>query len=168
MIGITAGAQFSGQVLDRLYQCLSPASSTGKGCPEFRVPPLFVSTALVFGGLFMYGGYAQAHVHWIVPDIGALVFAFGTVMSFTSLQNYRIDSDTTYAASAIGTTATARSITGFGFPPFPPVMYDALGWGWANTVLGCAAVIIGYTGACVLWVYGEALRKKNPFAASTD
>ncbi|KAF7197744.1 Efflux pump vrtL, partial [Pseudocercospora fuligena] len=168
MIGMTAGAQIAGRVLDRAYRRLSARSPNKKGRPEFRVPILFPATILVSGGLFMYGWSAQAHTHWIVPNIGALIFGLGTVCCFTALQNFTIDAYTVYAASAVGTTAVARSLTGFGFPLFAPAMYSKLGWGWGNSVLGFASLAIGLTGASVLWFYGERLRARSPFAASTS
>lgn len=167
MVGLTFGAQTGGRFIDFIYRRLSKTTNDGKGRPEFRVPILFFSTALVSGGLFMYGWSAQARTHWIVPNIGAAIFSAGTSMTFTGLQTYTIDAYTLYAASAVGTTAVARSITGFGFPLFAPAMYDALGWGWGNSVLGFATLVIGYTGSFVLWFYGQRLREASRFAAST-
>lgn len=167
-IGMTAGAQTGGRVIDLVYKRLSAKAPGGKGRPEFRIPILFVSTAMIGGGLFMYGWSAQYHTHWIVPDIGACIFGMGTTMSFTGLQTYTIDAYTVYAASAIGTTAVTRSMTGFGFPLFAPTMYQHLGFGWGNSVLGFAALGIGYSGALVLWFYGERLRAASPFAANPE
>ena len=164
-IGMTAGAQTSGQIMNFLYQRLAERSSDGKGQPEFRVPILFVSTLLMSGGLFMYGWSAEKHTHWIVPNIGGGIFGFGTSMTFTSLQTYTIDTYELYAASAIGATAVTRSIAGFGFPLFATYMYDALGEGWGNSVLGFAILGVGFTGSLVLWFYGKALRARSKYAA---
>lgn len=166
MIGLTFGAQIGGRLIDRIYARLSKSTPDGKGRPEFRVPILFVSTAFVSGGLFIYGWSAEYRTHWIVPNIGAVIFSAGTSMTFTGLQTYTIDAYTVYAASAVGATAVARSVTGFAFPLFAVQMYDALGWGWGNSVLGFATLGIGYAGSGVLWVYGESLREKSPFAAN--
>lgn len=164
MVGLTFGAQTGGRFIDYIYRRLSRNTPSRKGRPEFRVPILFISTALVSAGLFLYGWSAHFHTHWIVPNIGAAIFSAGTSMTFTGLQTYTIDAYTVYAASAVGTTAVARSITGFGFPLFAPVMYDRLGWGWGNSVLGFATLGIGYLGSGVLWFYGERLRGRSTFA----
>lgn len=37
---------------------------------------------IVPGGLFMYGWSAQAHTHFIVPLIGACIFAFGMLITY--------------------------------------------------------------------------------------
>lgn len=167
-IGMMIGAQAGGRIIDKIYKRLAKNTSTGKGRPEFRVPILFISTSLISGGLFMYGWSVEARTHWIVPNIGAAIFGVGGVMSFVGLQTYTIDAYTVYAASAIGTTAVTRSLTGFGFPLFAPAMYDALGWGWGNSVLAFAALGIGYPGALVLWFYGKRLRALSPFAANPE
>ena len=167
-IGMTAGAQAGGRLIDLIYRRLSATAPGKKGRAEFRIPILFASTGLIGGGLFMYGWSAQAHTHWIVPNIGAAIFGMGTTISFTALQTYTIDAYTVYAASAVGTTAVTRSCTGFGFPLFAPTMYDHLGWGWGNSVLGFAALGIGYGGAVVLWFFGERLRAASPFAKNPE
>lgn len=165
MVGMTLGAQISGRLMDWGYQKLKRRAPNGEGRPEFRVPVLFISTFWMAGGLFMYGWSAEAHTHWIVPNIGAGIFGAGTSMTFTGLQTYVIDSYELYAASAVGATAVARSLTGFGFPLFAEYMYDALGEGWGNSVLAFATLGIGYSGSIVLWFYGERLRKSSPYAA---
>jgi hypothetical protein len=113
----------------------------------------------------MYGWSAQAHTHWIVPNIGAASFGAGANMTFTALQTYMIDCYQTYAASALGTTPVARSATGFAFPLFGTYMFDALGYGWGNSVLSFAAIGIGYSGSVVLWLFGGRLRKVSQYAA---
>lgn len=167
MIGLTVGAQVAGRLIDFFYRKLKARASNNEGRPEFRVPVLFGSTFLLAGGLFMYGWSAKAHTHWIVPNIGAAIFGIGANMTFTALQTYTIDSYQLYAASALGGTAVARSMTGFGFPLFGEYMFDALGYGWGNSVLAFASLGIGYSGSLVLWFYGERLRKASRYAANT-
>ncbi len=164
MIGLIVGAQSAGKLLDWLYKTLKERSKDKKGCPEFRVPILFASTFLISGGLFMYGWSAEAHTHWIVPNIGAVIFGAGANMTFTALQTYVIDAYPLYAASAVGATAVARSITGFSFPLFADYMFEALGEGWGNSVLAFASLGIGYSGSLVLWFYGARLRDASKFA----
>ncbi|KAH8702168.1 synaptic vesicle transporter [Talaromyces proteolyticus] len=164
MIGLTIGAQVAGRLIDTVYNKLKQRAPNGEGRPEFRVPILFGSTILTAGGIFMYGWSAEAHTHWIVPNIGAAIFGAGANMTFTTLQTYTIDTYQLYAASAIGATAVARSATGFAFPLFANYMYDALGDGWGNSVLGFATLGIGYSGSIVLWFFGERLRGASQYA----
>jgi MFS family permease len=164
MIGLTAGAQVAGRLIDGIYGRLKSRAPNGEGRPEFRVPILFLSTLLIAGGLFIYGWSVQAHTHWIVPNIGAAIFCAGASMTFTALQTYTIDSYQLYAASAVGATAVARSITGFVFPLFADYMFNALGEGWGNSILAFATIGIGYSGSLVLWFFGERLRKASRYA----
>ncbi len=164
-IGMFAGAEIAGLVLDRMYKRLTARSGKQKGRPEFRVPIIFVATVLIASGLFIYGWTAAYRVHWIAPNIGAVLFACGAMVNMAALQSYIIDAYPRYAASAIGVTAIARSITGFSFPLFANAMYNSIGWGYGNSILAFAALGIGIPGAAGLWLYGERLRRASPYAA---
>lgn len=77
-----------------------------------------------------------------------------------------IDTYTRYAASAVAAITFLRSLAGFGFPLFAPVMYDALGYGWGNSVLAFVAIAIGVPAPWLFWHYGAWLRAKSQFAAA--
>ena len=164
-IGMAAGAQSGGFLLDRIYRRLKTRSPDQQGRPEYRIPLIFPGTLLICFGLLLYGWTAEYHVHWVVPNIGALLFAAGAFATFAIPQSYIIDAYPLYAASAIGVTAAARSLTGFGFPLFADAMFDKLGFGWGNSLLAFAALLIGWSGAVVLWLYGEKLRRASPYAS---
>ena len=76
-----------------------------------------------------------------------------------------VDAYTRYAASAVGAATVLRSLAGFGFPLFAPYMYNALGYGWGNSLLGFVAVGLGIPAPVLLWMYGQKLRERSPFAA---
>lgn len=116
-------------------------------------------------GLFWYGWAGEAHAHWILPDIGAFIFCFGTIMSMQVIQTYTIDAYSRYAASAISTINVAKSITGFAFPLFAPAMYDSLDYGWGNSLLAFISLAIGGISTLALWRYGSKLRSKSTYAA---
>lgn len=163
-MGLTVGAQGGGRIVDYVYKTLKARSPDNTGVPEFRVPLLFFSTFLVAAGLFMYGWSAQSRAIWLSADIGAAIFSIGAAMTFASIQTYIIDSYPLFAASAIGATAVLRSLTRFRFPLFAPAMYNKLGYGWGNSVLGFAVLTVGYAGALVLWFFGKRLREASPYA----
>jgi MFS family permease len=165
IIGLTAGAQTSGYFSDRVYRALTARAPNREGRPEFRVPLLFLAIFLLASGLLIYGWGAQYRVHWIVPNIGAVIFGIGTTMVMTCLQTYTLDCYQLYAASAVGAAAVARSLTGFAFPLFADYMFEALGEGWGNSVLALSMLVIGYAGGCVLWFYGWQLRARSQYAA---
>lgn len=124
-----------------------------------------IGAVLVPIGLFLYGWSAQAKLHWIVPNIGACIFAGGSIIGFQSIQTYIIDTYVRYAASAIASITVLRSLAGFAFPLFAPTMYNKLEYGWGNSVLAIVGIVLGWPGPFILWKWGKALRAKSQFAA---
>jgi multidrug resistance protein len=163
-VGFFVGTQVCAPCQDKIYRALKKRNN-GVGKPEFRVPLMIPGAALVPIGLFWYGWAAQAHTHWIVPNIGAAIFAAGIIVGFQCIQTYIVDAYTRYAASAIGAATVLRSLAGFGFPLFAPYMYRALHYGWGNSLLAFIAIGLGWPAPWLLWMYGEKLRKKSTFAA---
>ncbi|KAL8772971.1 MAG: hypothetical protein Q9209_001991 [Squamulea sp. 1 TL-2023] len=166
-VGFTLGAQILSPLNDRIYKSLKEKNN-GVGKPEFRVPIMVPGSVLVPIGLFIYAWTAQFHTHWIGPNIGVAIFAAGSIAGFQNVQTYLVDAYTRYAASAIAAATVLRSLAGFGFPLFGPYMYDKLDYGWGNSLLGFLAVGLGLPAPMLLWLYGEKLRKKSPFAAGGD
>ncbi|KAF7947838.1 hypothetical protein EAE96_008915 [Botrytis aclada] len=163
-VGFFLGTQICAPAQDRIYRALK-ARNNGVGKPEFRVPLMIPGALLVPVGLFWYGWSAQAKTHWIVPNIGAAIFAAGTIIGFQCIQTYIVDSYTKYAASAVGAATVLRSLAGFGFPLFAPYLYAALDYGWGNSLIGFIAIGLGWPAPILLWIYGERLRTRSTFAA---
>ena len=163
-VGFFLGTQICAPCQDRIYRALKKRNN-GVGKPEFRVPLMIPGALLVPVGLFWYGWTAESHTHWILPNIGAAIFAAGVIIGFQCIQTYIVDSYTRYAASAIGAATVLRSLAGFGFPLFAPYMYNALHYGWGNSLLAFIAIGLGWPAPILLWKYGEKLRKRSTFAA---
>jgi multidrug resistance protein len=163
-VGFFLGTQLCAPAQDRIYRALKKRNG-GVGKPEFRVPLMIPGAMLVPIGLFIYGWTAQAHTHWIGPNFGAAIFAAGVIIGFQCIQTYIVDSYTRYAASAVGAATVLRSLAGFGFPLFAPDMYNALHYGWGNSLLAFIAIGLGWPAPILLWKFGEKLRKKSTFAA---
>jgi hypothetical protein len=100
-----------------------------------------------------------------MPNIGAALFSAGAIICFQCMQTYIVDSYTRYAASGVAAAVVLRSLAGFGFPLFAPYMYQKLGYGWGNSLLGFIAVGIGIPAPFLFWKFGETLRSKSQFAA---
>ncbi|RKU46752.1 hypothetical protein DL546_004383 [Coniochaeta pulveracea] len=166
-IGLFLGAQVCAPLQDRIYAYLKRREGVSVGRPEFRIPMMVPGAVVVPIGLLLYGWSAQYTVHWIVPNIGVALFAFGTIVGFQCIQGYLVDTYTLYAASAVGAGTVLRSLAGFGFPLFAPYMYDKLDYGWGNTVLAATSIVIGWPAPILLWLYGQRLRERSPFAAGT-
>lgn len=163
-VGFFLGTQICAPCQDRIYRALKKRNN-GVGKPEFRVPLMIPGALLVPIGLLWYGWCAQAHTHWILPNIGTAIFAAGVIIGFQCIQTYIVDAYTRYAASAVGAATVLRSLAGFGFPLFAPYMYEKLHYGWGNTLLACIAVVLGWPAPILLWKFGDKLRKKSTFAS---
>jgi multidrug resistance protein len=165
-VGFVLGSQISAPLQDRIYRTLkSRPANNNTGRPEFRVVLMVPAAFLVPLGLFIYGWTAEKRMHWIAPNIGVAVFGAGTMIGFQCIQTYIIDCYTRYAASALAAITVLRSLAGFAFPLFASYMYDALGYGWGNSLLAFVAIALGCPAPFLLWRYGPALRERGSYAA---
>lgn len=163
-MGFFLGTQITAPLNDRIYRKLKKRNNN-VGRPEFRVPLMCIGSLLMPLGLFWYGWSAEYGIHWIMPNIGAAFFGAGCIICFQCMQSYIVDSYARYAASGVAAAVVMRSLAGFGFPLFAPYMYQALGYGWGNSLLGFIGVGIGIPAPYLFWRYGEWLRSKSRFAA---
>ncbi|KAG1744785.1 major facilitator superfamily domain-containing protein [Suillus lakei] len=162
-IGLLGSSQLNGKTLDKIYTHFKNKNG-GVGKPEFRLPAMFPATLLLPIGCLIAGWSAQAHTHWIVPDIGITVVGAGTVLNFQCIQIYIVDCFTLHAASALAAICFLRSLAGFGFPLFAPAMYSALGFGKGDTILAVVAIVIGCPAPWIFWHYGERIRNSSRYA----
>ncbi|KIJ30489.1 hypothetical protein M422DRAFT_187149 [Sphaerobolus stellatus SS14] len=159
-IGFFIGTLGSAPLMNSIYTKLT-AKNNGVPKPEFRIPIMFLGSALVPIGLFWYGWSAQAKIHWIMPIFGAGIFCAGMMLVFVPVQLYLVDSFT-YAASALAAAAVSRSLLGFAFPLFGEVMFAALGEGGGNSLLAGVAILTGVPFPIWLFYKGEEMRMRNP------
>lgn len=134
------------------------------GCtkPEDRLPPLLLGTSLVPIGLFWYGWSAEAHTHWIVPIVGTEFVGIGILYVFLPIQMYLIDALTIYVASAVAANTVVRSIFGTTIPLAGNVLYDRLGYGLVNSLLGFIAVAFAPV-SLLLIRFGTRIRTNPKF-----
>ena len=163
-IGYIIGTQCCTRLIDMVYKRLKDGRGKGIGKPEFRLPLLLPGALLIPIGLLWYGWSAQKHLHWIMPNIGAVIFAIGIKFGMQCTQLYALDVYPTYAASASAGSMFIRSLAGFAFPVWAPYMYKHLDFGWGNSLLALVAILIGVPVPFLMWVYGPALRKRSPYA----
>jgi len=107
---------------------------------------------------------AQTHQPWIAVDIGFAILGAGTVLNFQCITMYVVDTFTLHAASALAAVSFLRSLAGFGFPLFAPPLYNSLGYGLGNTVIAIIGIVLGCPATCLLWYFGERIRRKSRFA----
>lgn len=179
-IGMVIGVLGFGQLTDLIVKRTKARGLEHK--PEDRLKPIMTvpcALALPFG-LFLYGWTVQNGVHWIVPMLGVMVMCIGLMGTMVSpeqfsnscmhllttwqtcIQNYLIDAYPQYAASVTAALTLLRSLLGALLPLSGLEMYDALGLGWGNSLLGFIAlslvpILVSF------YVFGERIRKRfNP------
>ncbi|KAH8906398.1 bicyclomycin resistance protein [Coniochaeta sp. PMI_546] len=159
-VGSMAGLVFFSISSDRTLKKM--AAKEGQGMkPEYRLRPLPIGAILLPAGFFIYGWTAQYHVHWIVPIIGHVIIGVGNLLIFMAINMALVDTFTIYAASALASNTVVRSVFGAVLPLCGLKMYDKLGLGWGNSLLGFIAVAM-IPVSFLLLKYGEVLRKKFP------
>ncbi|TQV94642.1 MFS multidrug transporter [Cordyceps javanica] len=158
VIGYTVAAQVGSRFMDKIWAYLKKRAGGTKTAPEYRVPLMVPGAILVLVGIFIYGWTAQYHVHWIAPDIGIAIFGCGIILNTQAMQAYVTEAYLGHVASASAASQFLRSITGFAFPLFAPSLYLELGYGWGNSVLGFAFLVLAAPAPIVLWVFGAKMR----------
>ena len=161
-IGATIETQIGTRVMDWMYKYLtnrSNRSGTNKpGIPEYRAPYLVPGLLLVAIGTFWYGWSAEYTLHWAMVDVGVGILAAGTFIFGQGVIAYQLDAFGDFAASAGAASRFPCYIAGFTFPIFAPKLFEGLGYGWGNSTLGLAWIVLGFPIPFVLWVWGEKLR----------
>ncbi|GAQ06152.1 uncharacterized transporter C1529.01 [Aspergillus lentulus] len=145
-----------------LRSAQSKADGVQQHRPENRLLPMIWFSPLVSLGLFIYGWTAYYKVHWMVPIVGTAFMGFGAFFVMMPAQLYLIDVfGSQAAASALGANNLLRYIFSTFLPLAGPGMYDALNYGWGNTLLGFLALAF-VPGPLLFYRYGERLRARTP------
>ncbi|KAJ3572441.1 hypothetical protein NP233_g3081 [Leucocoprinus birnbaumii] len=163
-IGLTGASQINARYMDKIYVYLRRTRGNGMNEPEFRLPSMVPGTIVMPIGLLITGWAAQNHIHWVVTDLGILLVGAGMILTFQSIQVYVLDTFTLHAASALAAVSCLRSLAGFGFPLFAPIMYEKLGYGKGDTILACAAIVLGCPAPFLFWIYGKKIRSMSKYA----
>ncbi|KAF7302170.1 MFS domain-containing protein [Mycena indigotica] len=79
------------------------------------------------------------------------------------IQLYLVDTFT-YAASALSAASVFRSLLGFAFPLFGQQMFNALGTGGGNSLLGGLGIVLGIPFPIYLYYHGAEIRQKSAFS----
>ncbi|KAH6634906.1 major facilitator superfamily domain-containing protein [Chaetomium sp. MPI-SDFR-AT-0129] len=161
LLGLAYTARFSDRNIKKVKKGqLQDGQQARMITPEDRLPLIItVPGALAFPlGLFVYGWTAEYGVHWAVPLLGTAITGFGSILVFVGVQTYLIDAFEGHAASAVGANAVLRGLAGALLPLGGLGLYESLGWGWGNGLLGFLAlglapvpVLFGRYGA---WIRG--------------
>ncbi|QSZ33083.1 hypothetical protein DSL72_002668 [Monilinia vaccinii-corymbosi] len=159
---------------------------SGLVAPEYRLYPAMLGSVGLPVGLFWFAWSAREGVHWIVPVIGAVPFAWGNLSVFVgeflpipaslsmdtnkliqecnvASANYLIDTyQASTGASALAANGLLRYILGAAFPLFTLQIYENLGIAWATSLL--AFIVMGLLPVpWVLWVWGKRIRSGSAY-----
>lgn len=159
-VGTLIGLGYVGKLSDFFIQKKMAAGLTVK--PEDRLPfPITVPAVLSLPiGLFMYGWAVHYKVHWIVPQIGTAIIGFGMIAMVMAISTYLVDAFPLHAASVTAANAVLRSVLGALLPLVGLDLYDALGFGWGNSLL--AFIALGLAPIPIVFaIFGEKLRSKT-------
>jgi MFS family permease len=158
-LGAFVSAQAGGRLMDLMWHRMKSARPNHEPTPEWRVPYIIVGLVPCVAGTFWYAWSAEQHVHWAVVDVGVFFFTAGNFMFSQGLLAYNVDEFTsTRAASASAATRLGTYLLGFVFPIFAPELYERLGYGWGNSLLGFLYAVMGISIIVVLWIWGEKIR----------
>jgi hypothetical protein len=107
---------------------------------------------------------AKPTIHWIVPVLAGIPFAFGNVTVFISAALYMLDVyGPLSGASAMAANGLLRYTMGASFPLFTVQMYDALGVKWATLLLVFVCMLM----VPIPWVFYKfepRIRKKSAYS----
>lgn len=156
-LGSTIAGQIGGHALDWTYRFMSKRNG-GQGTPEHRIPYLIPGLILMPVGLVWYGWSAEHMLHWIMVDIGTVIFTLGSFVGAQAVIAYQLDEFGKYGASALAASRVVSYVLAFVFPIFAPEMYETLGYGWGNSTLALATIVFGFPACWALWSCGERIR----------
>jgi MFS family permease len=156
MLGIAFVAKTSDATIIRLAK-----KNNGVYEPEMRLPLCVFFGSLIPFAFFIYGWTTYYKVHWILPIVSLIPFGFGLMGIFAPLQTYMIDCFPQFAASAIAGMTALRCLFGAMLPLAGPAMYEKLGLGWGNSLLGFVAIAF-IPVPLALFRYGKVVRERFP------
>lgn len=162
-IGLGLG-MFFGLVLFALMsdRLLGQKKGESVARPEMRLILMKYVAPVTPVGCFIYGWTTYYSVHWIVPIIGTFIIGLGALFVVMPTQVYLVDAfGAQAAASALAANLVVRSPFGAFLDLSAAPLYDKLGLGWGNSVLGF--ICLAFTPVpWLFYQYGEFLRKRFP------
>lgn len=127
-----------GAVADRTARAFAKGGLT---CPGPRLPPLMLSCILFAGGMILFGWTVRFHNPWITPLLGFGLLHMGNSLSLVAAENFFVELYGEHSASALGAGVALRAFSGAFLPLAAGPLYNRLGYGWGNTLLGLLCLL---------------------------
>ncbi|GME34194.1 major facilitator superfamily transporter [Neofusicoccum parvum] len=156
LLGLVLFAQTSDAVVARLA-----AANGNAHRPEMRLATAFVPALFIPVTFFWYGWSTCARAHWAVAVLSLAPFGFAQVGLNAAAQAYLIDASGPYAASSYACVTAVRCVFGAVMPLAGPSLYQNLGLGWGNSLLGLVSLAM-VPFPVLIYRYGAKLREKYP------
>ncbi|EED23787.1 bicyclomycin resistance protein, putative [Talaromyces stipitatus ATCC 10500] len=151
-----------------LYQKRQRKSFTeGSGAiaiaPEHRLYGAMLGSIGLPVGIFWFAWSSRSDIHWIVPIIALVPFAWGNLLVFISAVLYTVDVyQAVNGASAVAANGLLRYIMAAAFPLFTIQMYEGLGHEWASSLLGFATLAL-LPVPWALYRWGPMIRRRSSY-----
>lgn len=134
--------------------------------PENRLISSLAGSFLLPASLLISGWTAEYRVHWIVPILFQGMTTMTSLLVYAGAILFMLDAyGPLYGASASSAMMMTRYMLSFAFPMFALKLFQALGVGWATTILACCTLVLAPV-PWLFWRYGEMLRRKSRYETS--
>ncbi|KAF4997658.1 hypothetical protein FGRMN_3690 [Fusarium graminum] len=132
----------------------------GQIYPESYLPLMTWFSPSLPIGFWVFGWTAEKQTHWIVPIIGTYFVGFGSFAMIMPTTAYLVFAQGPAGAASV---LAANNLLRYLFAAFLPLagqaMFDRLGLGWGNSLLGFICLLLAPIPG-IFQIYGEALRRK--------
>lgn len=135
-------------------------SSENDSKPELALWPLCPASILIPIAIFWYGWSVEDHANPVIPIVGLGFFGFAMMAVFMPVNMYLVKAFDVHAASAISASVILRNILGAVLPLAGQGLYDALGYGWGNSVLAFISIALAPIPLMLIY-YGPRLRQMD-------
>lgn len=134
--------------------------------PEHRLVSSLIGSILLPISLLISGWTAQYRTHWMVPITFQAMTMMASLLVYSGANLFVMDAyGPLYGASANSAIMFTRYMASFAFPFFALKVFQALGVGWATTILAGCSLVLAPT-PWLFWKYGERLRRKSKYETS--
>ncbi|KAK1073156.1 hypothetical protein LTR74_002122 [Friedmanniomyces endolithicus] len=154
--------------------------------PEYRLYPALIASFILPAGLFAFAWTVRPDVPAIVPIVFQGLTALASLLIYASANLFMMDAygplygkphyiparnvnasiaDPPIGASAAGAAMLSRYTLSAAFPLFALKMYQALGVGWATSLLAFCTLAMAPI-PWLFWKFGEDIRRKSRYETS--
>lgn len=110
--------------------------------PELALWPLCPASILIPIAILWYGWSVERHANPAIPIVGLGLFGFGMMAVLLPVNMFMVKAFDIHAASAISASVILRNTIGAVLPLAGQGLYDALGYGWGNSVLAFISIAL--------------------------